>query len=158
MFCTAQRSPQALFSACSSFKRQAEPILSSSAVCKKHGNLAHTGFFTIFQLLKKRAEPAFTSAEVRHTSKSCSRGRFYAISYIKKTVPQKHAALLLISGLFRELGAAGLADDIDLNLSRIFQLILDALGNLAGEYVSTLVGNVLRLDHDANLTSGLDGE
>ena len=33
---------------------------------------------------KKRAEPAFTSAEVRHTSKSCSRGRFYAISYTLK--------------------------------------------------------------------------
>ena len=33
---------------------------------------------------KKRAEPAFTSAEVRHTSKSCSRGRFYAISYTSK--------------------------------------------------------------------------
>ena len=34
--------------------------------------------------IKKRAEPAFTSAEVRHTSKSCSRGRFYAISYTLK--------------------------------------------------------------------------
>ena len=33
---------------------------------------------------KKRAKPAFTSAEVRHTSKSCSRGRFYAISYTLK--------------------------------------------------------------------------
>ena len=29
----------------------------------------------------KRAEPAFTSAEVGKASKSCSRGRFYAISY-----------------------------------------------------------------------------
>ena len=35
-------------------------------------------------IIKKRAEPAFTSAEVRHTSKSCSRGRFYAISYTLK--------------------------------------------------------------------------
>ena len=34
--------------------------------------------------IKKRAEPAFTSAEVRHTSKSCSRGRFCAISYTLK--------------------------------------------------------------------------
>ena len=34
--------------------------------------------------IKKRAEPAFTSAKVRHTSKSCSRGRFYAISYTLK--------------------------------------------------------------------------
>ena len=33
---------------------------------------------------KKRAEPAFTSAEVRHASKSCSRGRFCAISYTLK--------------------------------------------------------------------------
>ena len=31
-----------------------------------------------------RAEPVFTSAEVRHASKSCSRGRFYAISYMLK--------------------------------------------------------------------------
>ena len=36
--------------------------------------------------LKKRAEPAFTSAKVCHASKSCSRGRFCAISYmLKKT-------------------------------------------------------------------------
>ena len=43
---------------------------------------------------KKRAEPAFTSAEVRHTSKSCSRGRFYAISYTsrKKNVQDLHPA------------------------------------------------------------------
>ena len=34
--------------------------------------------------LKKRAEPAFTSAKVRHASKPCSRGRFYAISYTLK--------------------------------------------------------------------------
>ena len=34
--------------------------------------------------IKKRAEPAFTSAEVCHASKSCSRGRFYAISYTLK--------------------------------------------------------------------------
>ena len=34
--------------------------------------------------LKKRAEPAFTSAEVRRASKFCSRGRFYAISYTLK--------------------------------------------------------------------------
>ena len=34
---------------------------------------------------KKRAEPAFTSAEVRHTSKSCSRGRFLRnFLYVKK--------------------------------------------------------------------------
>ena len=34
--------------------------------------------------IKKRAEPAFTSAEVCHASKSCSRGRFYTISYALK--------------------------------------------------------------------------
>ena len=33
---------------------------------------------------KKRAEPAFTSAEACHASKSCSRGRFCAISYMSK--------------------------------------------------------------------------
>ena len=31
----------------------------------------------------KRAEPAFTSAEVCHASKSCARGRCYAIPYTK---------------------------------------------------------------------------
>ena len=34
---------------------------------------------------KKRAEPAFTSAEACHASKSCSRGRFCAISYMLKS-------------------------------------------------------------------------
>ena len=38
--------------------------------------------------IKKRAEPAFTSAEVRHASKSCSRGRFYTISYTLKKAGQ----------------------------------------------------------------------
>ena len=33
---------------------------------------------------KKRAEPAFTSAEACHASNSCSRGRFCAISYMSK--------------------------------------------------------------------------
>ena len=42
---------------------------------------------------KKRAEPAFTSAEACHTSKSCSRGRFCAISYMsKKTHPSGRRA------------------------------------------------------------------
>ena len=38
-----------------------------------------------FLYVKKWAEPAFTSAEVRHTSNSCSRGRFCAISYTLKS-------------------------------------------------------------------------
>ena len=42
---------------------------------------------------KKRAEPAFTSAEVRHTSTSCSRGRFYAISYTLKNPQIKRVNL-----------------------------------------------------------------
>ena len=38
--------------------------------------------------MKKRADPAFISAEVRHASKSCSRGRFYVIFYaLKKRTP-----------------------------------------------------------------------
>ena len=35
-------------------------------------------------MLKKQAEPAFTSTEVRHASKSCSRGRCYAIFHTLK--------------------------------------------------------------------------
>ena len=38
--------------------------------------------------ITKQAEPAFTSVEVRHASKSCSRGRFYAISYMLKKAGQ----------------------------------------------------------------------
>ena len=44
----------------------------------------HTRAFAAHFSIKKQAEPAFTSAEVRNTSKSCSRGRFYAISYTLK--------------------------------------------------------------------------
>ena len=62
------------------------------------------------------------------------------------------------SVLLRELGAAGLADDVDLDLSRIFQLIFNALGDLAGEHIGALVGDVLRLDHDAHLAAGLNRE
>ena len=55
-------------------------------------------FFSLYALIaqayrknriKKRAEPAFTSAEVCHASKSCSRGRFYA-----KKIPAKWAPWL----------------------------------------------------------------
>ena len=46
--------------------------------------------FEILCQLKRRPEPAFTSAEVRRASKSCSRGRFCAISYtLKRILPQK---------------------------------------------------------------------
>ena len=41
-----------------------------------------------FLSITKQAEPAFTSAEVRHASKSCLRGRFYAISYTLKKAGQ----------------------------------------------------------------------
>ena len=41
-----------------------------------------------FLSITKQAEPAFTSAKVRHASKSCSRGRFYTISYTLKKAGQ----------------------------------------------------------------------
>ena len=48
-----------------------------------HSALILSGAYA-FLPTKKRAEPAFTSAEVCHASKSCSRGRFCAISYMSK--------------------------------------------------------------------------
>ena len=44
--------------------------------------------------IKKRAEPAFTSAKVRHASKSCSRGRFFAISYMLKNSAKRRRGLM----------------------------------------------------------------
>ena len=50
--------------------------------------LSHSAFILssayAFLPAKKRAEPAFTSAEGCHASKSCSRGRFCAISHMSK--------------------------------------------------------------------------
>ncbi len=67
--------------------------------------------------MKKRADPAFTSAEVRHASKSCSRGRFYAISYaLKKRTPFRASSLNLfvrpaLSGVPCSTGAKALYPD-----------------------------------------------
>ena len=49
--------------------------------------------------MSKRTESAIASAEVRHASKSCSRGRFYAISSTLKSLDlQPLCSFLLTSG------------------------------------------------------------
>ena len=55
----------------------------ASEIYLSHSALIQSSAYA-FLPTKKRAEPAFTSAEACHASKSCSRGRFCAISYMSK--------------------------------------------------------------------------
>ena len=54
--------------------------------------------------LKKRAEPAFISAKVCHASKSCSRGRFCAISYMLKKTSRRRSFSLRQQEVFSYSG------------------------------------------------------
>ena len=55
------------------------------------------------------------------------------------------------------LDGLGFPDQIDLDLSGVFQLVLDLLGDLPGQQHHTVLADLLRLDHDADLPAGLDG-
>ena len=54
------------------------------------------------------------------------------------------------------IDGAAFADNADLDLAGIFQLVLDLLDNILRDEHHTLVGNLLGLDHDTDLTAGLD--
>src|ERR1700742_2607413 len=57
-----------------------------------------------------------------------------------------------------ELHGAGLADHGDADLARVGQLLLDLLGDVAGDDLSLDVVHAVRLDHDPDLPAGLHGE
>ena len=52
----------------------------------------------------------------------------------------------------------GLADEVDLDLTGVFQLAYDLLGDLPGQQDHVVLGDVLGLDHDADFAAGLDGK
>src|SRR6201996_2935990 len=57
-----------------------------------------------------------------------------------------------------EFHGAGLADDGDADLARVGQLLLDLLGDVAGDDLGLDVVHAVRLDHDPDLPAGLHGE
>src|ERR1700761_6890456 len=57
-----------------------------------------------------------------------------------------------------EFHGAGLADHGDADLARIGQLLLDLLGDVAGDDLGLDVVHAVRLDHDPDLPAGLHGE
>src|SRR2546421_11584502 len=60
--------------------------------------------------------------------------------------------------LFGVLHRARLADDRDLDLTGVLQRVLDLLRDVARETRGLEVVELLRLDHDADLPTRLDGE
>src|SRR5688572_3019061 len=54
-----------------------------------------------------------------------------------------------------KLNGAGLSDDGDLDLARIFQLVLDPLGDVLGQPHRRLVRDPFAFDDDADLAAGL---
>src|SRR5262245_24496989 len=67
----------------------------------------------------------------------------------------RSAASLGPQALFCVVNGAGFADDRDFDLSRIFELVLDAAGDVFREPDRLLVGDLLTLDHDPDLAAGL---
>src|ERR1700741_1909011 len=71
------------------------------------------------------------------------------------------AVAIVASGVSSSLGivnGAGLADHGDLDLSRILELALDPPRDVARQPDGFVVADLLALDHDANLTAGLQRE
>src|SRR5689334_24002594 len=62
------------------------------------------------------------------------------------------------NALARELRGAGLADDRDADLAGVGELLLDLLGDVAGDDLGLDVVYLLGLDHDADLAARLHGE
>src|SRR5664279_4743311 len=61
-------------------------------------------------------------------------------------------------GLLGDVDGAALADDRHADLPRVVELVLDVPGDLACEQRGGVVVDLARLDHHADLTSGLHGE
>lgn len=51
----------------------------------------------------------------------------------------------------------GFADDVDLDLSGVFELGLDLLGKIMRKQDHVVLADLFGLDHDANLAAGLNG-
>ena len=60
--------------------------------------------------------------------------------------------------LFRVVDSLGLAQEIDLDLTGVGQLVLDLLGDVAREQHHLILRDLLGLDHDADLAAGLNGK
>ena len=58
--------------------------------------------------------------------------------------------------LLRVVDCAGLADDVDFDLSRILQFGLDLLRNVTGQKCDGIVTDFIRLRDDSDLTTSLD--
>src|SRR4051794_14059829 len=57
-----------------------------------------------------------------------------------------------------ELNGPGLPDDCDLDLARIFELVLDPAGDVLRQPHGLFVGDAFAFDQDSNLPPGLKGE
>ena len=61
-------------------------------------------------------------------------------------------------GLFRVIHNPLLANDIDLDLSGIFHLVLDLLGNISCEYYHVRIRNLIGYDHDSDFSACLNSK
>lgn len=59
--------------------------------------------------------------------------------------------------LFREIDRSAFTDHVDLNLTRIFEVFLNLLADVAGEQRHFLIVDHFGLYHDADLAAGLNG-
>ncbi len=59
--------------------------------------------------------------------------------------------------LLRVLGCSALADDADLDLTGVIQLVLDLLGDIACQQNDLVVADLVGLDNDADLAACLYG-
>src|SRR5512146_899100 len=72
--------------------------------------------------------------------------------------PDGAGMLLGVPGLLGVLDGSGLANDGDLDLARVGQLVLDLLDDVAGEPGRGQVVDLVRPDEDPDLAAGLDRE
>ncbi len=60
--------------------------------------------------------------------------------------------------LFRKVYRTAFSYHVDLYLTRIFELVLDALYDIVCDYRHFIVADLFRFDHDSYLTACLDGK
>src|SRR4051794_935301 len=83
--------------------------------------------------------------------------RYYRSGLVARFGRPSPVAMSRVS-LLGVLDGAGLADDGDLDLARVGQLLLDLLDDVAGEAARGQVVDLLRTHEDADLAPGLDRE
>src|SRR6266545_4365277 len=104
---------------------------------------------------------AFSTLTMARSTSCCLRRRGRSVcTALRPGSPKTSPTQRIVSGLLmsslRDFHRARLADDDDLDVSRVLHFGLDALGDVLGQLVGVEIGDLIGLGHDAELAPRLD--